>query len=109
MRAVSGRMEIDMGKSNDLGLCVDRKNRLVYYRGYQLKLTKKEYYICAAMCKSKGCMNATELIAAMGSSEKIGNGNIAVHVHNINKKAMKIDGNKPIRFERNEWAYYIAD
>ena len=97
-----------MEKSIELGLCVDKETGNAYYRGYRLKLTKKEYYICAALYENKGYMKASELIVAMGSSETIGKGNIAVHVHNINKKAIKIDGNKPIRFARDEWAYYIA-
>ena len=91
-----------------LGLRVDEETRVALYRGYRLKLTKKEYKICAALCENKGYMKAAELIVAMGSSETIKKGNVAVHVHNINKKAIKIDGNKPIRFDRSEWAYYLA-
>ncbi len=85
----------------------DRKEKKVYYIGYNMKLTRAEYDILYYLDENEEA-SAQELVSGLSRDREIGIGNIAVHVCNINKKANVIGGRNIIECDYKK-GYRIAE
>jgi DNA-binding response OmpR family regulator len=96
-----------MEKTEFQHLYVDMINKAVFYRGYRLPLTRTEYYVLLAIYQSEDCVGSEALLSAIDSFRDIGNGNVAVHIFNINSKTRNIDGSKLIKHTKKGAGYFI--
>ena len=79
-----------------LNLEINHEFRKVKYLGYDLRLTPDEFTLITAISKGLGTADDKEILALISPDREIIRGNLAVHVHNINKKAMAVGGRRII-------------
>ena len=91
-------------------LHIDRDAGKVFYLGYQLELSKREFTILARIAeKSDEVLGTRELYEELFAGEKeMILKNITVHIFNINRKAREIGGRTLIEFSR-AGGYKISD
>ena len=86
---------------------IDREEGTVNYLGYLLDLTKSEYAIFIAIfdCGGQG-IAAKQISEESGKAKPMNEGDIAVHIHNINQKSQNIGLRNLILQKRGE-GYFI--
>ena len=91
-------------------LHIDRDGGKVFYLGYHLELSKREFTILARIAeKSDEVLGTRELYEELFAGEKeMILKNITVHIFNINRKAREIGGRTLIEFSR-AGGYKISD
>ena len=85
-------------------LHIDKAAGEVFYLGYHLKLSKREFMILSRIAdKSDEVLGTRELYDDLFASEKeMILKNITVHICNINRKARVIGGRTLIEFSQSE-------
>ncbi len=76
--------------TNEEKLYIDTKRNHAVLFGYILPLTKTEFAILKLIRANDGYTSAYEIANRIFCGKSLTHGNVAVHVCNINKKAMKI-------------------
>ena len=84
---------------------IDAKLGKVTYLGYELGLTPDEYALIYKMIDSCGEVDDREFIEILSPKRLVTHGNIAVHVCNINKKAMAVGGRRIIVKRRHHYIF----
>ncbi len=85
-----------MDRSIKSKLMIDQETKKVIYLGYELDLTPDEYLLVCTMLDGNGRIEDSDFIQIISPSKTITLGNLAVHVCNINQKAMVVGGRKII-------------
>ena len=91
-------IELNWERQEMLTLCDDGKT--VILLGYRLVLTAQEYKIVKHLFDEPRGTNVDEIIEKCFKNKDVSHGNVAVHVHNINQKAMPITNKKLIKGDR---------
>lgn len=89
-------------------LSVDKNKKYVVFLGYMMDLTESEFSVLSTLYYCNEYMKAADIVKKAFAEKNITEGNIAVHICNINKKAMEIGGRKLIECRRFK-GYKISD
>lgn len=95
-----------MDKNESQKLEIDGEMCKVTYLGYELELTSDEYALIHTMTERRGKIEDGEFLDVLSPSRTITVGNIAVHVCNINRKAIAVGGRRIIIKRKR---HYILD
>ena len=85
-----------MDKRIETKLMIDHETKKVIYLGYELDLTPDEYLLICAIVDGEGQIDDSEYIQIISPNKTVTFGNLAVHVCNINQKAMAVGGRRII-------------
>ena len=91
-------LELDWKRQEMLKLCDD--GRTIILIGYRLMLTVQEYRIVKLLLDEPCGTDADAIIEKCFKHKYVTHGNVAVHVHNINQKAMPITNRKLVVGDR---------
>lgn len=99
-------LELSWKKEDYLSFCEDGK--AVILIGYKVVLTPYEYKIVKLLFDEARSMNSDEIVKKCFKRTDVTQGNVAVHVHNINQKVFPITNRKLIVSDRKN-GYQIND
>ena len=99
-------VELKWQRSDYLNLCDDGKTIILI--GYRVVLTRHEYGIVKLLYDDPEGVSAESIIEKCFKNKDITVGNVAVHVYNINKKAMPVIGRRLVVGDRKQ-GYIIAE
>ena len=94
--------------TNDEKLYIDEEQNCVILLGYIMRLTKTELALLKHMIRIDGYITSVSLVERVLVGKTLTDGNIAVHVCNINKKSKAISGRSIIKTCRFK-GYKIAE
>ena len=99
-------VELKWQRSDYLNLCDDGKTIILI--GYRVALTRHEYGIIKLLYDAPEGVSSESIIEKCFKNKDITVGNVAVHVYNINKKAMPVIGRRLVVGDRKQ-GYKIAE
>lgn len=99
-------LELSWKKEDYLSFCDDDKAIILI--GYRVVLTPYEYEIVKLLYNESRAIKADDIVQRCFKRTDVMQGNVAVHVHNINQKAFAITNRKLIVSDRGH-GYQIND
>ena len=91
-------LELNWKWQEMISFCDDGKTVILI--GYRLVLTVQEFKIVKLLFDDPRGTDADEIIEKCFKNKDVAQGNVAVHVHNINQKAMPITGRRLVVGDR---------